>query len=805
MTARQGWTFQKVVFILALSIVTSNKNPPEILKPPQDMSVKCGGIAVFFCYATGDPAPSFYWRKAGKKLKNTDQRYLIGDFAGGSLLRIEPVRKKREGGRYECVAENGVGDEVSVHAELNVYDEKELPVGFPQIIQNPGMKVVEKGRNAVLVCEATGEPAPVITWIKDVVPIDLEGNPRLSIMQQGSLRIEAAQESDQGKYECVASNSVGTEHSYSAQLYVRVRRVPPHFTIQPDAKYEVNKNANLNITCVAVGSPMPFVKWREGANDITPENNVPIGKNVLTLFNIRETSNFTCVAASKLGVIETHTVVKVQALPRSPTQVRVTEVQSTSIRLSWSYDGDAGSEVLYYIIQYKPRAATWDYKEISGAITNFYDIRGLSPYTEYEFCVLAMNNVGRGEKSIPVLATTGETKPGGSIPGNDRPGSAPRNVQVRPLSSSTMVIQWDEPQEQNGLVTGYKVYFSTNPQLPLSRWESQFVDNNKLTTISDLTPHTIYTIRVEAYTSIGPGPLSNPVQVKTQQGVPSQPSRLAAAEVGSTSIKLSWEQPDHAGENILSYELYWNDTYTATKFPKHKSLEDPSLTSYTLENLYPNTLYHVWIAAKSRRGEGAATPKLPVRTDQYVPGAPPQSVSAFAESSTSLRVVWKPPPDNKQNGIIIYYKIFYVPSSRSDSEATVVEIKSPSSTEFVLDDLLKWTDYRVWMLAGTSVGDGPKSSPTSAGRTKTSPGSRGTWWRGPSTPPPSSSSGSHPWTPSTTASSGPSRYTFSRRRRRTCSSTTASPSGLPPRTRRSPPSTSLGSSPTQSTKYRLLR
>ena len=53
------------------------------------------------------------------------------------------------------------------------------------------------------------------------------------------------------------------------------------------------------------------------------------------------------------------------------------------------------------------------------------------------------------------------------------------------------------------------------------------------------------------------------------------------------------------------------------KFPKHKSLEDPKLTVYTLENLYPNTLYHVWVAAKSRRGEGAATPKLPVRTDQY--------------------------------------------------------------------------------------------------------------------------------------------------------------------------------------------
>ena len=44
------------------------------------------------------------------------------DFEGGSLLRIEPVSKKRESGPYECVAENGVGDEVSVQANLEVYD-----------------------------------------------------------------------------------------------------------------------------------------------------------------------------------------------------------------------------------------------------------------------------------------------------------------------------------------------------------------------------------------------------------------------------------------------------------------------------------------------------------------------------------------------------------------------------------------------------------------------------------------------------------------------------------------------------------
>ena len=69
----------------------------------------------------------------------------------------------------------------------------------------------------------------------------------------------------------------------------------------------------------------------------------------------------------------------------------------------------------------------------------------------------------------------------------------------------------------------------------------------------------------------------------------------------------------------------------------------------------------------------------------------------------------------KQNGDIIYYKVFYVPSSvpstREDAEATMVEIQDPNASEFVIDELKKWTEYRVWMLAGTIIGDGPSSYP----------------------------------------------------------------------------------------------
>ena len=97
------------------------------------------------------------------------------------------------------------------------------------------------------------------------------------------------------------------------------------------------------------------------------------------------------------------------------------------------------------------------------------------------------------------------------------------------------------------------------------------------------------------------------------------------------------------------------------------------------------------------------------------PGAAPDFVKAFAESSTAIRVVWKPPPVGKRNGDITYYKIFYVPSSvpstREEEEATLVRIEDSDAAEWVIDELRKWTEYRVWMLAGTIVGDGPPSYP----------------------------------------------------------------------------------------------
>ncbi|XP_034180769.1 tyrosine-protein phosphatase Lar isoform X4 [Osmia lignaria lignaria] len=696
-----------LVLLVAIDpIIAQNGGPPTILVRPQSQQVKAGGIASFYCTAEGAPPPQIHWRKNGKRVSPSQSRYLVHNYDNGALLRIEPVRSTRDSTLYECVAENGVGDAVSAEAQLKVYEAEKLPDGFPLISQAPTTKVVEMGHNAVLLCTAVGSPPPIISWVRDMLPIDTT-NPRYTVLDSGALQITGSDVNDQGKYECVANNSVGTEYSKSAMLYVKVRRVPPSFSIPPHPINEVMLGASLNLTCVAVGAPMPFVKWRKDpATDLTPDDNLPVGKNVLMLTDIQESANYTCTAASDLGVIEATSMVKVQSLPSAPENVQVSDITATSVKLTWSYKGS--DELQYYVIQHKPKHVDQAYAEISGITTMYYHVRSLSPYTEYELYVIAVNSIGRGPPSAPVTVTTGETTE--STNGGAKPGTAPRKVQARPLSSSTMVIQWDEPETPNGQVTGYKVYYTTDSNQQMASWQYQMVDNSQLTTISDLTPHTIYTIRVQALTSVGPGPLSLPVQIKTQQGVPSQPEMLTAVDVGETKVTLQWNKPAHSAENILSYELYWNDTYAQEKH--HRRI--PVTENYTLTGLYPNTLYYVWLAARSQRGEGATTIPHPVRTKQYVPGDP-QDVKATPINSTAIHVEWKPPKSKEQNGVIRGYHI-HVQEVREEGKDLLNEpirrdVQEDGVLEVNITGLQPDTRYSVQVAALTRKGDGDRSTP----------------------------------------------------------------------------------------------
>ncbi|XP_009708556.1 PREDICTED: receptor-type tyrosine-protein phosphatase delta-like, partial [Cariama cristata] len=448
---------------------------------------------------------------------------------------------------------------------------------------------------------------------------------------------------------------------------------------------------SVNITCVAVGSPMPYVKWMLGAEDLTPEDDMPIGRNVLELNDVRQSANYTCVAMSTLGVIEAIAQITVKALPKPPGTPVVTESTATSITLTW--DSGNPEPVSYYIIQHKPKNSEELYKEIDGVATTRYSVAGLSPYSEYEFRVVAVNNIGRGPPSEPVSTRTSE----------QAPSSAPRNVQARMLSSTTILVQWEEPEEPNGQIQGYRVYYTMDPTQHVNSWMKHNVADSHITTIGNLVPQKTYSVKVLAFTSVGDGPLSSDIQVITQTGVPGQPLNFKAEPESETSILLSWTPP--RSDTISSYELVYKDG----EHGEEQRVSTEPTTSYRLQGLRPNSLYLFRLAARSPQGLGASTAEISARTMQSKPSAPPQDISCTSPSSTSILVSWKPPPVEKQNGIITEYSIKYIGIDGEDVKPHEIFGISSDSTQYLLEQLEKWTEYRISVTAHTDVGPGPES------------------------------------------------------------------------------------------------
>ncbi|XP_029395420.1 receptor-type tyrosine-protein phosphatase delta isoform X42 [Mus pahari] len=655
--------------LLAFFLCACAETPPRFTRTPVDQTGVSGGVASFICQATGDPRPKIVWNKKGKKVSNQRFEVIEFDDGSGSVLRIQPLRTPRDEAIYECVASNNVG-EISVSTRLTVLREDQIPRGFPTIDMGPQLKVVERTRTATMLCAASGNPDPEITWFKDFLPVDTSNNNgRIKQLRSGALQIEQSEESDQGKYECVATNSAGTRYSAPANLYVRelreVRRVPPRFSIPP-TNHEIMPGGSVNITCVAVGSPMPYVKWMLGAEDLTPEDDMPIGRNVLELNDVRQSANYTCVAMSTLGVIEAIAQITVKALPKPPGTPVVTESTATSITLTW--DSGNPEPVSYYIIQHKPKHSEEPYKEIDGIATTRYSVAGLSPYSDYEFRVVAVNNIGRGPASEPVLTQTSE----------QAPSSAPRDVQARMLSSTTILVQWKEPEEPNGQIQGYRVYYTMDPTQHVNNWMKHNVADSQITTIGNLVPQKTYSVKVLAFTSIGDGPLSSDIQVITQTGVPGQPLNFKAEPESETSILLSWTPP--RSDTIASYELVYRD---GDQGDEQRITIEPG-TSYRLQGLKPNSLYYFRLSARSPQGLGASTAEISARTMQSMFA---KNFHVKAVMKTSVLLSWEI-PENYNSAMP--FKILYDDGKmveEVDGRATqklIVNLKPEKSYSFVL-------------------------------------------------------------------------------------------------------------------------
>ncbi|MGH0173046.1 UNVERIFIED_CONTAM: hypothetical protein FKN15_064916 [Acipenser sinensis] len=204
----------------------SSLGMPSFVKTPEDQIGISGGVASFVCLAAGEPKPRITWMKKGKKVSSQRFEVIEFDDGSGSVLRIQPLRTHRDEAIYECTATNSMG-EINTSAKLTVLEEDQIPHGFPTIDMGPQLKVVEKTRTATMLCAASGNPDPEISWFKDFLPVDVASS---------NGRIKQLRSEDQ------------IPHGF------------PTIDMGPQLKV-VEKTRTATMLCAASGNPDPEISW----------------------------------------------------------------------------------------------------------------------------------------------------------------------------------------------------------------------------------------------------------------------------------------------------------------------------------------------------------------------------------------------------------------------------------------------------------------------------------------------------------------------------------------------------------------
>ncbi|XP_069370096.1 muscle, skeletal receptor tyrosine-protein kinase [Paralichthys olivaceus] len=131
------------------------KMKPQIKRHPTNLTLLVESKAVLPCVTLGNPKPDVTWIKDDELIKITD-RVTILDYGA---LKIHNIQKE-DAGQYRCVARNSFGLAFSKPVTIEV----QAPA---RILRVPKEKRVAYGSQISLDCNATGNPIPTITWLKN--------------------------------------------------------------------------------------------------------------------------------------------------------------------------------------------------------------------------------------------------------------------------------------------------------------------------------------------------------------------------------------------------------------------------------------------------------------------------------------------------------------------------------------------------------------------------------------------------------------------------------------------------------------
>ncbi|XP_038279690.1 neuronal cell adhesion molecule isoform X12 [Canis lupus baileyi] len=676
------------------TITVTVKAAPYWIMAPQNLVLSPGEDGTLICRANGNPKPRISWLSNGVPIEiapDDPSRKIDGDTIIFSNVQ------ERSSAVYQCNASNEYGY-LLANAFVNVLAEP------PRILTSANtLYQVIADRPALLDCAFFGSPLPTIEWFKGAKGSALHEDIYV-LHENGTLEIPVAQKDSTGTYTCVARNKLGVaknEVHLEVKDATRIIKQPEYAVVQRGSTVSFECKVKHDHTLI------PTITWLKDNGELPNDGRFTVDKDHLVVADVRDNDGgtYTCVANTTLDNVSASAVLSVVDVPNPPFDLELTDQLDKSVQLSWTPGDDNNSPIIKFIIEYEDamhEAGLWHHQtEVSGMQTTAQ--LKLSPYVNYSFRVMAINNLGRSlpsEASEQYLTKAAE------------PDTNPTAVEGLGSEPDNLVITWKPLNgfESNGPGLQYKV--SWRQKDGDDEWTSVVVANVSKYIVSGTPTFVPYLIKVQALNDVGFAPEPAVVMGHSGEDLPMvAPGNVRVNVVNSTLAEVHWDPVPLKSirGHLQGYRIYyWKAQGSSKRNRRHIEKKiltfQGSKTHGMLPGLEPYSHYTLNVRVVNGKGEGPASPDRVFNTPEGVPSAP-SSLKIVNPTLDSLTLEWDPP--SRPNGILTEYTLKYQPINSTHELGPLVDLKIPANkTRWTLKNLNFSTRYKFYFYAQTAAGSG---------------------------------------------------------------------------------------------------
>ncbi|DAA21549.1 TPA: neurofascin homolog (chicken) isoform 2 [Bos taurus] len=668
------------------------KAAPYWLDEPKNLILAPGEDGRLVCRANGNPKPTVQWMVNGEPLQSAPpnpNREVAGDTI---IFRDTQISSRAV---YQCNTSNEHGY-LLANAFVSVLD---VP---PRMLspRNQLIRVILYNRTR-LDCPFFGSPIPTLRWFKNGQGSNLDGG-NYHVYENGSLEIKMIRKEDQGIYTCVATNILG-----KAENQVRLEVKDPTRIYRMPEDQVAKRGTTVQLECRVKHDPSLklAVSWLKDDEPLYISNRMKKEEDSLTIFGVaeRDQGSYTCVASTELDQDLAKAYLTVLGRPDRPRDLELTDLAERSVRLTWIPGDDNNSPITDYVVQFEEdqfQPGVWhDHSKFPGSVNSA--VLRLSPYVNYQFRVIAINEVGSSHPSLPSERYRTSGAP---------PESNPSDVKGEGTRKNNMEITWTPMNATSAFGPNLRYIVKWRRRETRETWNNVTVWGSRYV-VGQTPVYVPYEIRVQAENDFGKGPEPDTVIGYSGEDYPrAAPTDVKIRVLNSTAISLQWNRvySDTVQGQLREYRAYyWRESSLLKNLWVSQKRQQAGFPGDRLRGvvsrLFPYSNYKLEMVVVNGRGDGPRSETKEFTTPEGVPSAP-RRFRVRQPNLETINLEWDHP--EHPNGILIGYTLKYVAFNGTKVGKQIVENFSPNQTKFTVQRADPVSRYRFSLSARTQVGSG---------------------------------------------------------------------------------------------------